>query len=78
MNKRVNKKVKKRLNCKTYAGYRQKRIINIAEKYIDDNVSKANTDGMNIIYIVYPKKNRNNKHVRSVQLLLDAYPSAMS
>lgn len=80
MNRRVKKKLTNRLNRKTYAQYRQQKIINLTYKHLENmnNDIQTDTECMNIIYIVWPKKNRNNKHVRSVQLLLNAYPSAMS
>ena len=68
MNKRQKKKFKKKYNCKTYYHMREKRIIKIAESYMND------TDMNRLIYIVDSRR-MDLKHPVSVKLFTNIRPA---
>lgn len=72
MNKRQYKKYLKKLKCRSYYSMRQKRIVDIANKYI--NTSRNHDfDAINMVYIVDSKR-MDLKHPHSVKLLCDCTP----
>lgn len=73
MNKRQRKKYEKKLKCKSYYNYRQKRILKIANKYIQNNNIHTDDYKLNMVYIIDSKRG-DLKHIHKVQLLLNCTP----
>lgn len=84
MNQRQKKKVKKRLGCKTYYGYRNKLLHQIARQMIakhqeemKQNGTPINPNLMNILHVVDSKR-RDLKHIHSLRVFYGCYPKSIS
>lgn len=73
MNKRTKKKITKRLNCKTYLGFRKKLINNFIFKRIDELGYET---GQVIAHLVLSRK-ANYKTIHSLKLFTNCYPVSM-
>lgn len=73
MNKRTKKKLTKRLNCKTYLGYRKKLVNN----FIFRRISELGCETDQVIACLTISKKGNYKSIHSLKLFTNCYPVSM-
>lgn len=72
MNRRIKKKIQKRLGYRKYKDYNVAKIVQALHKYY--NIRTPDDQFKNLTVLTFPKHNKNNKHLSRAMVLCDCYP----